>query len=217
MPVSDVHLGYADWIDVTDYGEHHMQIQLFTDAKSLFDNLKKDGAVPDDKWVAVSVASLKGNVSAGPGRNTNKSECRWIASRWQLADCLTKAGLGSTLRGILIKGATRLHELSLNEIKKAKGAKSQVSYTRWDGVSDIYLFQHGILQQHVTSEAPTISKSSVAILDHSHVMSNNSVAILDHLVVIIEVSFLRTMVLGSDPNAASSSTGPEPPTPYQWI
>ena len=51
------------------------------------DNLKKDGSVPEDKFVAVSVAALRCAVSAGPERNTSKSECRWLASRWQLGDC----------------------------------------------------------------------------------------------------------------------------------
>ena len=69
-------------------------------------------------WVAVAVASLKGAVSAGPGRNKTKSECRWIASRWQLADCLTKAGLGKALRMILTTSTTKLHELSLQALKK---------------------------------------------------------------------------------------------------
>ena len=62
-------LGSADWVNVTSYGEYHVPIILYTDCKSLFDHLKKDGAVPDDKWVAVAVASLKGAVSAGPGQN----------------------------------------------------------------------------------------------------------------------------------------------------
>ena len=74
-------LGHADWIDVTSYGESPMAIILYTDCKSLYDHLKKEGAVPDDKWVAVAVASLKCAVSAGAGRNTDKSECRWLASR----------------------------------------------------------------------------------------------------------------------------------------
>ena len=100
-----------------------MAIILFTDCKSLFDHLKKDGAVPDDKYVAIAVAALKGHVSAGPGRNTDKSECRWIASRWQLGDCLTKPGLGKALREILTKSATRLHELSLAQVKKQKKKK----------------------------------------------------------------------------------------------
>ena len=44
----DVLLGHAEWIDVSDYGEDHLPIIVYTDCKSLFDHLKKDGAVPDD-------------------------------------------------------------------------------------------------------------------------------------------------------------------------
>ena len=51
-------LGHADWIDVTSYGESHMAIILFTDCESRYDHLKKEGAVPDDNWVAVAVLSL---------------------------------------------------------------------------------------------------------------------------------------------------------------
>ena len=105
-------------IQPDQYGEDHLKVVLFTDRKSLRDHLKKDGAVPDDKWVAVAVAATKRKASAGAGRNTSKIECRWIASRWQLADCLTKGGLAQTLRDILTNKATRLHELSLQEIKR---------------------------------------------------------------------------------------------------
>ena len=87
-----------------------MGIILYADCKSLYDHLKKEGAVPDDKWVAVAVASLKCEVSAGAGRNADKSECRCLASRWQLADCLAKSDLSKRMREILTKGTTRLHE-----------------------------------------------------------------------------------------------------------
>ena len=92
--------GFADWLDVTEYGEEQLPIILYTDCKSLYDHLRKDGAVPDDKWIAVAT------------------------SRWQLADCLTKPGLGKVLRGILQAGVTRLHELSLAQVRKAKSGKS---------------------------------------------------------------------------------------------
>jgi len=130
----DILLGFTANIDVTSYGEDQMEIILYTDCKSLFDHLKKDGAVPDDKWIAVAVASLKCAVSSGSGRNLSKSECRWIASRWQLADCLTKSGLGKTLRAILDKGSTRLHELSLQQVKKKnKPGAYFVGVMFWEG------------------------------------------------------------------------------------
>ena len=53
----DVMFGFADWVDVTEYGEEQLPIVLYTDCKSLYDHLRKDGAVPDDKWIAVAIAS----------------------------------------------------------------------------------------------------------------------------------------------------------------
>ena len=86
----DILLGYAEWRTPDTYGESELGIVLFTDCKSLFDNLKKDGSVPEDKWVAIEIAKLRSVISAGPGRNKVKSECRWVPSRWQLADCLLR-------------------------------------------------------------------------------------------------------------------------------
>ena len=100
---------------------------LYTDCKSLFDHLKKEGAVPDDKWVAVPLGSLRSAVSAGPGRNLKKSECRWVPSRWQLADCLTKKGLAADFRQKLATGVTKLHELSLQAIKRKNKKKVNAS------------------------------------------------------------------------------------------
>ena len=100
---------------------------LFTDCKSLFDNLAKDGSVQDDKWVAVPVASLRGALSAGPGRNTSKSEARWVPSRWQLADCLTKKGLAATFRERMSLGTTRLHELSMQAVRRKSQKKKSFS------------------------------------------------------------------------------------------
>ena len=116
----DILFGFADWRSVEDFGEDELPIVLFTDCKSLFDNLKKEGSVPDDKWVAISIAALRGAVSAGPGRNKKKAECRWVPSRWQLADCLTKRGLAEAFRERIRTGMTRLHELSLQQVKKKK-------------------------------------------------------------------------------------------------
>ena len=108
----DILFGYADWKGLDEYGEDEIPIVLFTDCKSSFDNLRKDGSVPDDKWVAVPVASLRGAATAGPGRDTRKAEARWVPSRWQLADCLMKRGLSAVFRERMSKASTRLHELS---------------------------------------------------------------------------------------------------------
>ena len=115
----DIMLGHTNSVEVTEFGEDHLRVILFTDCKSLYDNLRKDGSVPEDKWTAVTVAALRQYVSAGAERNTSKSECRWLASRWQLADTLTKQGISSSLVPRLQSASTRLHELSLSALKRA--------------------------------------------------------------------------------------------------
>ena len=120
----DVILG-ASQGDVMEYDETHMPIVLYTDCRSLYDHLKKEGSVPEDKWVAVWVGSLRCGVSAGPDRNKTKSECKWVASRWQLADGLTKFGLAKTMYDHISRHCTRLHELSLHQFEKAKTKPAQ--------------------------------------------------------------------------------------------
>ena len=44
----DILLGFADWLQVDEFREDQMQIIVCTDAKSLFDHLKKEGTVPED-------------------------------------------------------------------------------------------------------------------------------------------------------------------------
>ena len=34
----DILYGHADWVEVTEFGEDHMKIKLYTDCKSLFDH-----------------------------------------------------------------------------------------------------------------------------------------------------------------------------------
>ncbi len=60
-----------------------------------------------------------GAVSAGPGRNLTKSEARWVPSRWRLADCLTKKGLSAGFRERMDQGNTKLHELSMQAVKRS--------------------------------------------------------------------------------------------------
>ena len=124
----DILFGYADHFPVTDFSEDHLRIILYTDCRSLFDNLRKDGSVPDDKWVAISVAALRCALSAGAERNEDKSECKWVASQWQLADCLTKLGLDVVIQARIREGNTRLHELSANALKKSKPKRRKHKY-----------------------------------------------------------------------------------------
>ena len=80
--------------------------------------------MPDDKWIALPVASLRRAIGAGQSRDTRKAEARWVPSRWQLADCLTKKGLSVGFREAMKKGYTRLHELSLQHVRRNRAAKS---------------------------------------------------------------------------------------------
>ena len=117
----DIMLGASGDHDVTDFGEDQLKMVLFTDCRSLYDNLKKDGSVPDDKWTAISIAAPRCAVSAGAERNDSKVECKWVASRWQLADCLTKPGLEKLIRVRLETATTKLHEESLNQHRRQGG------------------------------------------------------------------------------------------------
>ena len=103
-----------------EYDEKDMTLRLISDCKSLYDHLCKDGAVPEDKWTAVYVAALKCGVSAGPGRDESKAGLMWVASRWQLADVLTKGGLSRMFREIMASGVTRFHELSSQALKRQR-------------------------------------------------------------------------------------------------
>jgi len=104
----------------TDYDETVAPIKMVTDCKSVFDHLKKEGAVPDDRWTALYVAALKCGVSCGPERDLEKAACLWVPSRWQLADVLTKLGLSSKFREIMAAGRTRLHEVSAQELRRRR-------------------------------------------------------------------------------------------------
>ena len=112
-------------VSLEEYGEDQMKVILWTDCKSLYDHLRKDGSVPDDRWTALSVGSLRCGLSAGGGRNEQKAECRWLPSRWQLADCLTKTGLGKVMRERMQSASTRLHERPSQSLKRQALVKSK--------------------------------------------------------------------------------------------
>ena len=94
-------------------------------AKACLITSKKEGSVPEDKWVAVKTAELRGAVSAGPGRNMDKAECKWVPSKWQLAGCLTKNGLAGSFRKVIAPSTTKLHEISLREAKRKSANEAQ--------------------------------------------------------------------------------------------
>ena len=81
--------------------------------------------------MAVPVESLRAAVSAGPGRDIRKAEARWVPSRWQLADCLTKKGLSAVFRERMSKASTRLYELSLQHVKINRDARKKPSPTSY--------------------------------------------------------------------------------------
>ena len=69
-----------------------------TDCKSLHDTIHTSKNV-DDKGLRVPIACLRQRV------NNNEMIVRWISTKMQLADCLTKAGAPSVLlRDILSSG-----------------------------------------------------------------------------------------------------------------
>ena len=105
---------------VTDYGEEQMPVILFTDCRSLYDHVKSEGNVPDDKHTAIYVAALKTSVSAGVGRNECKAQMRWVASRWMLADGLTKGGLADQMRYYMSTATTRIHEESAQALLRRR-------------------------------------------------------------------------------------------------
>jgi hypothetical protein len=113
-------LGGHARMPLTDYNEDHLATRLVTDCRSLYDHLKSDGKVPDDRHTAIWIAALRGGVGAGPGIPKTKTPTMWVASRWQLADCLTKLGLDKAFRQILTTGKTRFHEPSAQAIKRSK-------------------------------------------------------------------------------------------------
>ena len=102
------------------WSEEDMALRLITDCKSLYDNIVKDCSLCEDRHTALYVAALRQCVSAGPQRDGTKAGMLWVPSRHQLADGLTKTGLGEVMRSFLQSGYCQLHELSAQEIKRRK-------------------------------------------------------------------------------------------------
>lgn len=114
---------------VNSYGEDDMKVVMLTDCKSLYDHLKREGTVPEDRYTAVQVAALRGEVSAGAGRNTSKAAMRWLPSRHQLGDGLTKSGLAEQMRTVLTSGRTRLHEMSAQQLLRLRKTRDETHST----------------------------------------------------------------------------------------
>jgi len=103
------------------WGEDVMPTMLITDCKSLYDHMVKDATLPDDRWTALYIAALRGAVSAGIDRDLSKTEMRWVPSRSQLADVMTKTGLADRAREVMMDGAMLLHEVSAQQLKRDRG------------------------------------------------------------------------------------------------
>ena len=98
--------------------EVRMPLRVLTDCKSLYDNTAKEGSVCECRWTAIYIASLREALSAGPGRDLAKAALRWVPSREQQADGLTKQGLSDRVRTLLSESVVRLHEESAQSLKR---------------------------------------------------------------------------------------------------
>ena len=96
------------------YGEQHFKTIQVTDCRSLYDHILTDAKVPEDRHVAIWVASLRSGLGA------EKTRMMWTPSRWQLGDGLTKSAAGKDLRLHLTRGTTQLHEPSAQEVKRRR-------------------------------------------------------------------------------------------------
>ena len=99
------------------WGETHLPMRLMTDCRSLYDHVGKEGSLPDCRWISIHVACLQQEVSCGPQRHPELIGLKWVASRWQMADGLSKEGLSESTRLLMAKGTVRLHEMSA-QVKK---------------------------------------------------------------------------------------------------
>ena len=68
-------------------------------------------------------------LSAGAGRQIQKSELLWLPTRHQLGDGLTKAGLTGAVREILEKGKAVFHGKSAKELSNEKKTVTSVNCT----------------------------------------------------------------------------------------
>jgi hypothetical protein len=99
-------------------------LSVVTDCNSLYDHVRKESSVPEDRRTALSVAALKQSVSCGVGRDEKKAELLWVPTRSQQADGLTKRGLGHLVREFLQNCQVCLREVSAKALKIGNRQKS---------------------------------------------------------------------------------------------
>ena len=75
-----------------------VNVVCFTDCKSLFDAIHTTNTL-EDKGLRIPVACMRQRI------NEQEMSVHWVGTKYQLADCLTKAGAStSLLRDVLSKG-----------------------------------------------------------------------------------------------------------------
>ena len=81
--ISEVH-------GIQDYSDKKIPIKCYTDNKSLFDNINSTKSV-SEKRLRIDIASIREMLV------DKEVDIRWIPSKLQLADCLTKRGASAAL------------------------------------------------------------------------------------------------------------------------
>jgi hypothetical protein len=76
--------------------------------------------VPTDENVGLAVAALRCLCSAGPQRTEGLTELRWVPTRWQLADPLTKPKLEKLMLLRMRCPTARLREESAAKVRKGR-------------------------------------------------------------------------------------------------
>ena len=105
-----------------EWTEEDMKVILVTDCKSLYDNIQKDCSLCEDRQTALYICALRQVTSAGPQRDASRAALVWVPSRHQLADGLTKAGLGDLVRTMMATGTCHFHEESAQALRRKKKA-----------------------------------------------------------------------------------------------
>jgi len=117
-------------------GEDEVSLRIVTDCKSVYDNVAKECSLCDDRHTALYIAALRQGVSAGPQRDLSRAGLMWVPSRHQLADGLTKLGLGERLREFMRSGQSYFHELSAQALKRLNQQKLEPVSNDLPAISD---------------------------------------------------------------------------------
>jgi len=151
------------------WGEEVVKLRIVTDCKSLYDNIAKECSVCEDRHTALYIASLRQGVSAGPQRDSAKAGLLWVPSRHQLADGLTKDGLGQLIRDYLSRGTCYLHEVSAQAKKReALRVRSQDQSGQEESGTSVNQLSSPIQSALSIWSRPTISTTSTSSSEQHH-------------------------------------------------